>query len=248
MFSQDQIKNFLFIDVETVSEYPDFETMQQDSLALAEHWVEKCKLITGKTGKPELAEYSPAELYKQEAALYTEFSKIVTISIGQIVFQDELPQFKVKSFSSTDQEAILQNFNKALFALFNRNPNMKLVGHNIVGFDLPLVLRKFIQYNLPIPRQLHLHSIKPWDSCLIDTNGIWKFGSWTGCSLELLCLTLGIPSSKTDLKGSQVSEAYWQGGTGSYNSQLDRITEYCEADVKATANVILKMAQMPICL
>lgn len=248
MFSQDQIKNFLFIDVETVSAYPDFETMEGEAPLLASHWAEKCKLITSKTGKPELAHHTPAELYLQEAALYTEFSKIVTISIGQITFQDTLPQFKVKSFSGTEEASILTDLNKALHALFSRNPNMKLVGHNIIGFDMPLILRKFIQYDLPIPRQLHLHTVKPWDSCLVDTLGIWKFGSWTGCTLELLCLTLGIPSPKTDLKGAQVSEAYWSGELKGYNSQLDRITEYCEGDVKATANIILKMAQLPLCL
>lgn len=248
MYSPEQIKNFLFIDVETVTAHRDFEAMQQEAPLLAEHWVEKCKLITGRTGKPELAHHSPAELYEQEAALYSEFSKIVTVSIGQITFQDDVPQFKVKSYTDTQEAPILQDLNKALFALFNRNPNMKLVGHNITGFDLPLILRKFIQYDLALPRQLHLHTIKPWESCLVDTSAIWKFGSWTGCSLDLLCLTLGIPSPKTDLKGARVSAAYWAGEAEGTNSQLGRITQYCEADVKAVANVILKMAQQPICL
>jgi predicted PolB exonuclease-like 3'-5' exonuclease len=249
MYSPEQIKNFLFIDVETVTAYPDFETMQLEAPALAEHWVEKCKLITSRTGKPELADHNPAQLFQLEAALYTEFSKIVTISIGQVTFQDNTPQFKVKSYNSDISEgAILTDFNKALFALFNRNPNMKLVGHNITGFDLPLILRKFIQWDLSIPKQLHLHTIKPWESCLVDTSAIWKFGSWTGCSLDLLCLTLGIPSPKTDLKGARVSEVYWAGHSPIANSQLARISQYCEADVKAVANVILKMAQLPLCL
>lgn len=250
MFTKDQIRNHLYLDVETVSLYPDFETMEAESPALAYHWTEKIKLITGKTGKPELAHLTASELFKLESPLYSEFSKVVTVSIGQITFNEEEPLFKVKSFSGNDQEAIITSINKAFHALFNKNPYMKIVGHNIQGFDMPLLLRKFVQYNLSIPKQLHLHTVKPWDSCLVDTSAIWKFGSWTGCSLDLLCLTLGIPSPKTDLKGSEVSAAYWAGykGFDTENLEVNRITLYCEGDVKATANVILKMAQLPLSL
>jgi len=41
------------------------------------------------------------------------------------------------------------------------------------------------------------------------------------------------------MNGSEVSKAYW-------NDRLEEIKTYCEKDVKATANVILKMAQLPI--
>jgi len=90
-----------------------------------------------------------------------------------------------------------------------------------------------------IPRELHLHAIKPWESCLLDTSEIWKFGSWTGAPLGLLCTSLGIPTPKDAMEGSEVSEAYW-------NGRLEEIKIYCEKDVKATANVILKISQLPI--
>lgn len=243
MFSQEAIKNMLFIDVETVTSHRDFESMHAENPVLAGHWPAKAKLIVSpKAGKPELAHLSDEELYYQEAPLYTEFSKIVTVSIGQVVFDDAgQPQFKVKSYTSDDEQVILEGLNKALHALFSRNRDLKIVGHNVLGFDMPLILRKFIKYNLEIPRQLMLHEIKPWESCLIDTNAIWKFGSWVGCTLDLLCANLDIPSPKSDLKGYEVSEAYWKRG------ELDRIQTYCENDVKATANIILKMARQPIC-
>jgi len=243
MFNQQEIKNMLFIDVETVTSHINHADMVEKNPVLAGHWSNKAKVIVSpKAGKPELAHLSEAELYEQEAPLYSEFSKIVTVSIGQVVFDDAgQPQFKVKSYTSDDEEEIMTGLQKALFALFNREPKLKLVGHNILGFDMPLILRKFVKYNLEIPRQLMLHDIKPWDSCLIDTNAIWKFGSWVGCTLDLLCATLDIPSPKADLKGYEVSEAYWN------RKELARIQTYCENDVKATANIVLKMARQPIC-
>jgi len=243
MFSESQIKNMLFIDVETVASHVNHAEMKAQNPALAEHWSRKAKVIVSpKAGKPELAHLSEEELYEQEAPLYTEFSKIVTISIGQVVFDDAgNPQFKVKSYASDDEQVILEGFNKALFALFGRSPNMQIVGHNILGFDMPLILRKFVKYGIQIPPKLMLHDIKPWDSCLLDTNAIWKFGSWVGCPLDLLCTELDIPSPKQDIKGYEVSEAYWK------RQELARITTYCENDVRATANIILRMARKELC-
>lgn len=239
MFSKDQIKNMLFLDVETVSSHRDLSAMEAEAPQLAEFWPDKANLI--RKGKPEIMDLDDAQVYTQEAALYTEFSKIVTISIGQVTFDDAgEPQFKVKSYYSDNEQEIVEGFWRALMALFNRAPGLKLVGHNITGFDMPLILRKFVKYGLEIPRNLMLHDIKPWESCLIDTSKIWKFGSWTGAPLGLLCTSLDIPSPKNDLSGSKVTEAYW-------NGQLDRIKDYCEGDVKATANVILKFANMTIC-
>lgn len=240
MFSKDQIKNMLFLDVETVSSHANLSAMQSENPSLAEFWPDKANLI--RKGKPEIMNLDDEQVYAQESALYTEFSKVVTISIGQVTF-DEMgeAQFKVKSYYGDNEQEIIEGFWKALNALFSRAPGLKLVGHNVIGFDMPLILRKFVKYGLTIPRQLMLHDIKPWESCLVDTAKIWKFGSWTGAPLGLLCTSLGIPSPKNDLAGHMVTDAYWN------NNELERIKDYCEGDVKATANVILKFANMPLC-
>ena len=240
MFSKEQIKNMLFLDVETVSSHADLTSMQVESPAMAEFWPDKANLI--RKGKPEIMDLDDSQVYEKESALYTEFSKIVTISIGQVTFDDAgEAHFKVKSYYADNEQDTIEGFHKALNALLSRAPGLKLVGHNVIGFDMPLILRKFVKYGLQIPRQLMLHDIKPWESCLVDTAKIWKFGSWTGAPLGLLCTSLGIPSPKNDLSGSEVSAAYWQ------RQELERIKDYCEGDVKATANVILKFANMSLC-
>ena len=239
MYTRDQIKNMIFLDVETVSSHSNLDSLQKDNPALYEFWPDKANLI--RKGKPEVAHLTDEEVFQTESALYTEFSKIVTISISQVVFDEAgEPQIKTKSFYSHSEREIVESFQKAIMALFTRSSTLKLVGHNITGFDMPLIVRNFVKYDLEIPRQLMLHDIKPWESCMLDTSKIWKFGSWTGAPLGLLCTALGIPSPKNDLSGSKVTEAYWQ------NDQLERIKDYCEGDVKATANVILKMSRLPL--
>jgi len=239
MFGKESIKTMLFIDIETVSSHSSLAEMEAQHPNLHHHWPAKANLI--RKGKPELMDLDDAKTYEQEAALYAEFAKTVCISIGQVTFDDyDNASFKVKSFYGDDEQTIIEDFFKAITALLRRAPNLKIVGHNIKGFDLPFLLRKAVVYGVNIPRELHLHSIKPWESCLLDTSEIWKFGSWTGAPLGLLCTVLGIPTPKDAMDGSQVSEAYWK------ESRLEDIKTYCEKDVKATANVILKVSQLPI--
>jgi predicted PolB exonuclease-like 3'-5' exonuclease len=41
------------------------------------------------------------------------------------------------------------------------------------------------------------------------------------------------------MSGPEVNEYYW-------NGRLEEIKTYCEKDIQATANIMLKMASMPI--
>ena len=238
MFSAEQLSNMLFLDIETVTSHKDLQTMQAEAPALAYHWPAKANLI--RKGKPEIMHLNDAEVYQSEAPLYTEFSKTVCVSIGQLILnEDGSSQFKSKSFYGHDEAQIIEDLFKAFWALFRKNPSIKLVGHNIKGFDMPFLLRKAVKYGLAIPHQLHLHAVKPWDNCLLDTSEIWKFGSWTGAPLGLLCTALDIPTPKDEMYGSEVNDAYWA-------DRLDEIVIYCEKDVRATANVMLKFAGLPL--
>ena len=59
------------------------------------------------------------------------------------------------------------------------------------------------------------------------------FKSFT--SLKLLTKVLGIPSPKGDIDGSQVGEVYY------VEKNIDRIITYCEKDVIAVAQILLRM-------
>lgn len=61
---------------------------------------------------------------------------------------------------------------------------------------------------------------------------LWKFGDYKNyTSLDLLANVLGLPTSKDDIDGSQVTRVYYQ------DHDLQRIAIYCEKDVKLTAKV-----------
>ena len=54
-------------------------------------------------------------------------------------------------------------------------------------------------------------------------------------SLKLLTKVLGVPSPKDDIDGSEVAKVFYK------DKDIDRIATYCEKDVIAVAQIILKL-------
>ena len=241
MYSISDLKGMLFIDIET-------STMAKDLDGFAEmvgengkdHWDKKSKWV--RKNSPEHIELDNDRLYQLDAALYPEFGRVVCITIGQIVFEDGVtPSAKIKSFYDTkngeDEKDILEIFMQTMVRIFHANPKISLVGHNVKGFDLPFLIKRAIINGVSIPDKLQLQKMKPWENCLVDTNDIWKFGGWNGASLSLICDLLQIPSPKENMYGGEVAEAFW-------NGRAEEIKDYCEDDVCATMNLMLKLSNM----
>jgi hypothetical protein len=241
MYSVSDLKGMLFIDIETASNYRDLEELKSEGPdGLYDLWLKKCKTIREySSGKVDLTE---EELYMSDASIYPEFGRIITISIGQIKF-DEVGiaiDGNVRSFYGNDEAELLQEFCGIMSAVFSKKPNIKLVGHNIKKFDMPWIVKKCLINGIIPPSQFHFQKLTPWENCLLDTYDVWKFGGISSASLDAICNAFGIPSPKgSSVAGPEVSGQYWEGN-------LEDIKDYCELDVKATMNVILKMSNMEI--
>jgi predicted PolB exonuclease-like 3'-5' exonuclease len=142
-----------------------------------------------------------------------------------------------KSFYGSDEKELLVDFVNFMSQVFFKAPGIKLVGHNIKGFDLPYIIKKSILYSLELPRQLHLHKVKPWENCLIDTYEVWKAGGWSSAALAHLCLLLGIKNPKDDMNAGEVGAAFYAG-------RIEEIKNYCEEDIEAAGSLMLKFANM----
>jgi predicted PolB exonuclease-like 3'-5' exonuclease len=189
---------------------------------MKKHWDKKALKLKKNDDEEQQTTY-------RQAGIYSEFGKIICISIGVIV--NETKKIRVKSFADHDEKKLLSEF-AALVSLKPRN----FCGHNINEFDIPYICRRLIINGIKIPPCLNLLGKKPWEIHNIDTMTLWKFGdikSFT--TLDLLATILGVPTSKDDIDGSQVYDVYYK------KKNLDRIRTYCEKDVVCTANVLLKM-------
>ena len=226
-----RLENLLLIDIETVSESAEFDTLTAEWQTL---WKEKVQRTL-----PE--DISAAEFYPQRAGVMAEFAKIICISIGIFRKEGSTQQLRLKSFYGDDEKILLQDFIAALHKLEASNNKWSFTGHNIKEFDIPFICRRLIINGLAIPAFLDFQNMKPWETNMIDTFQYWRFGDYKQyTSLKLLAAVLGVPSPKDDIDGSEVGNVYWK------EKNLERISVYCEKDVVTVANVMLRLKGLPL--
>lgn len=214
------LKDLLFIDIETVRLFDNFEDCPEDYKA---SWLYKVRYTT------ELSDLdmSPEALWASKAALYAEFAKVVCITVGAVKEGDEVV---LKSYFGDNESGILRNFGQVANKLTS---SRLLCGHAIKGFDIPFLMRRYIVNQIPIPDAFDIAHLKPWEVNVIDTLDLWKGTGWASASLMSISVALGCPSPKQDMEGSATSEVYYAG-------DIDAIVKYCEGDVTAVVNMIKK--------
>ncbi|MCS6820992.1 MAG: ribonuclease H-like domain-containing protein [Microscillaceae bacterium] len=218
----------LFIDIETVRQKPTWHELNEMTQRL---WERKAQSI----GK---ADCTPAEKYEQLAAIYAEFGKIICVSMGFLYSKQNQIFFKLKSIFHREEAILLKELQTLLDAKFSC---WLLCAHNGKEFDYPYLCRRFIVNQIPIPSILDLQNKKPWEIPHLDTLEMWKFGDKKAfTSLELLCHIFDIPTPKSDMSGADVNHIFWN------ENDLLKIARYCEKDVVATAQVLLKMNMLPL--
>lgn len=220
------LHTILFLDIETVSQYSDFNQVPEQWQGLWRHKAES--LMRDKTP------VTPEEIYGR-AAIYAEFGKVICITCGVLSGPPADRKLSLKSFAGDDEKELLLEFHELLHR-WGSEGQKYLCAHNGKDFDFPYLCRRMIIHEMKIPSILNLSGKKPWEVQHIDTMELWKFGEYKNfISLNLLAQTLGIPTPKDDIDGSQVGEIYWVQG------DLPRIVTYCQKDVATVAQVYLRI-------
>ena len=223
MLNQARLSQFLFLDIETVPEIYRFEDL--DNI--------KRKLFEKKV-KYRLNDEITTEYMYEQAGIWAEFGKIIVISVGFFV-KDDGSEFRIKSFAFDDEVKLLQNFADLLNSRYFQRKDLKLCAHNGKEFDFPYIARRMIINKISLPKQLAVYGKKPWETPFCDTMELWRFGDYKHyTSLELLTHILGIPSPKQDIEGKDVARVYYE------ENDLERIKNYCENDVIAIAQIMLR--------
>jgi 3'-5' exonuclease len=220
-------EDILFLDIETVPTASSYTMLDKSLQAL---WEKKSRQFREE-------DQSAEEVYER-AGIYAEFGKIICISVGLI--KEKTPfSFRIKSLYGDDEKTLLSEFS-AMLNKFSKNREALLCAHNGKEFDYPYIARRMIINSMIIPDILDNAGKKPWEVKLLDTLDLWKFGDYKSyTSLDLLTTTLNIPSPKDDIDGSMVA--------GIYHNEHDikRIAKYCEKDVLAVAQVLLRFMNLP---
>jgi len=171
---------------------------------------------------------TPKDHYSEIAGLHAEFSHVICVVFGFI--NPATNQFTTFEAHGPDENKIL-DFCEKVFTGYG-NGGYYLVGHNIYGCDIPYMVKRYIINHRPVPDFINSYGQKPWDMVHVDSQDLWKFGSWSRVSLEMICAALNIPCKTDEI-----------GGKNLYTYDLDempwdQLVHYCTEDVVSNYQMV----------
>jgi len=224
MLEKIKIEDILFIDIETVPAEASFENLNERMKHL---WEVKTTQFNNNEN------FSPEELYFR-AGIFAEFGKIICISAGFVVMKNGQKYFRLKSFADNNEATLLQDFATTI-TKFSQQKEILLCAHNGKEFDFPYISRRMLINGIKLPAALDNAGKKPWDIKHLDTLELWKFGDYKHyTSLNLLTAIFNIPTPKDDISGADVAKVFYE------LQNLNRIVTYCQKDVVAIAQIMLR--------
>lgn len=244
IYRKNDLLNGLFFDIEAISqkkslsELPEpiadiwkrkyhFKCLEKEEKFLAEQFE------LGYISVDEASTPTMDEIYVKYAPLYAEFGKVICISYGLFDDSTGVLTMDIESLSSDKEFDILQNFAKIL----TKAANLNLAGYNIVGFDIPYLIKRMLIHKIALPPALSLRGKKPWEINVMDIMKDYQSTSYEPVTLDLLCHTFGLPTPKDLIQNYQVSTKYHNGSV-----TVKDIVDYCEKDLKAEMTVALYMS------
>lgn len=221
---------YFFFDIETISIYENYHDLDERSLNIWEKMSDKQHRIKDylKMG------ISQDIIFPKLASLYNEFNKIVSICYGTFVPGTEERNIEGLSLfkdGSTEKD-IIQKFGQVVQSY----PNAIMCGYNILGFDIPQIIKKMVKYNIPLPKSFQIFGKKRWAmKGIADLSEIWRCDTNDYTSLEGVMNFLSLPSSKDELSGDRVTSLFYENP----EENIHLIEKYCKKDVEATMALFL---------
>jgi len=226
-----ELRDIVFLDIETVGCTDNYASLDE---RLKTQWARKASFLKREENATD------EDLFYLRSGIYAEFGKVVCVSVGML-YDTESGELglKTKSYCGHDEKAVLLELKGMLEKI--DSPSVRLCAHNGKEFDFPYLSRRMLVQNIPLPVALNLSGRKPWETPHLDTMEMWKFGDYKNfTSLDLLAAIFNIPSSKSDMDGSQVNHVYYK------ENNLEKIKNYCVSDVVVLAQLYLKLKGLPL--
>jgi uncharacterized protein YprB with RNaseH-like and TPR domain len=221
------LTKLLFLDIETVGIESDWDSLVKNRPELSFQFENYFDWFQKRF--PEDADKPVGQMFVNRSALVPEFARIACVSVA---FVTDNGDTKIQSFSNSDEKKMILEVQKLLHRVGELG--FFLCGHNVKGFDIPMLAKRMIMNGILPPKILPGHDTKPWEVKALDTKELWQYGGYGSiASLELMCVCLGVESSKNmEVTGNKVHEAFW------IKNDLDGIIKYCEKDVTVLIDVI----------
>jgi 3'-5' exonuclease len=130
--------------------------------------------------------------------------------------------------NAADERRTMEDF----FCALEDAGTVTLVGHNIVGFDIPFLWKRAMVLGVKPPFTFPRNP-KPWSDLVCDTMALWDSQQRAGGSMARICRLLGI-EHEGDIGGADVWPAIKAG-------EFTKVVAHCRADVDRTRQMHKRM-------
>ena len=149
------------------------------------------------------------------------------------VAADDGPVYTFHTKDDTEAQSLATLFNALTGITKNCHGEVRIVGHNIHGFDLPFLKHRAMIHGIKPPHTLwRAMNAKPWDGVVADTMLMWSQDREKRVSLDKLCKAFGIPG-KAGFDGSMVADTW--------PTDPDKVIAYCLDDVQRVRSVYRRL-------
>lgn len=176
--------------------------------------------------RKKMPDATDEEIYAK-AALHGEFGMVCAIGISDAA---GAPSHALATDFDSEKEMLQSLANYV-------TPSTRLVGHNIKGFDIPFLAKRYMYHNMRVPDALKTAGKKPWEIPHFDTMEMMRFAGDCPMSLRSACFLLGLGDPKAACSGAEVLDLF-------NRKEFEKIGRYVESDVKFTAQLFKKILEL----
>lgn len=201
--NKELLYNTLFINVVTISEYPNLIALKGCDCSkyynLEQYCIEK---------NINIGNYCNYNIHK-----VPEYAQIVGISYATFSNVDGSPKRELK-FISGDEKTILKEF-AAVLDYYVTQYSYNICGLNLYDFELPMLFKKFIKYSLQTQNEIKIPAIiKNYSSTISTSEFIDIFKNWSldykePVSISTLCGDLDLKVQEGVYEPYKISSEYW---------------------------------------
>ena len=215
VFNPQGIHEMLFFNSKTVLTHSNIDELDE---SMSKRWL---YLSKNKHSDKYPKNTKAQTVYEQNAIKYPEFTKIIAITYAKVYIENGTLKRYLRKIVNEDEFIVLATFMDELYQVSSDATKSTpqffpvLCGHNILSHDIPLLIKKCIQYRDKLEKGIPLVlkrslGIKPWESGVIDTVDVWKFNGYNRMPLMLIADYLGLKKTVDLLPHDEVSEKYWK--------------------------------------
>lgn len=240
------VKQYLFITVEPVTAYASPAEMPEVSRLL---WQRKAAIL-----EPIHDPQDELSLYYQKAPFYAEFGKIAAIGLAYFVLSEagEL-ELRATGIAAREEQDLLMHFASTFTRKRFPPKEVILVGHHSKEFHIPMLGRRFLAHQLPLPLPLQMRNLKPWEVQVVDTLDLWRFTERKSyINLAALADALSLAESPpadellilAESTSNQLAEAHCR-KYHNLDAELKSLASMARYKAALTAKVMLRLNNLP---